>query len=240
MAKGKKYAEAVKLVDKTKLYDPAEAVEVLKKLDTAKFDETVELHMNLNVDPKYADQQVRGAIVLPHGIGKSKTVLVFAQGEKEKEAQDAGADFVGADDLVAKIQGGWTDFDVAIATPNMMGKVGRLGKILGPKGLMPNPKVGTVTMDVAKAVSESKAGKVEYRTDKAGNIHSPIGKKSFDDQKLIENMTTLIDTIIKVKPSGAKGQYIKSITLSSTMGPGIRINQFSVKGVVKADGTDAK
>ena len=240
MAKGKKYAEAVKLVDKTKLYDPAEAVEVLKKLDKAKFDETVELAMNLNVDPKYADQQVRGAIVLPHGIGKSKTVLVFAQGEKEKEAQDAGADFVGADDLVAKIQGGWTDFDVAIATPNMMGKVGRLGKILGPKGLMPNPKVGTVTMDVAKAVSESKAGKVEYRTDKAGNIHSPIGKKSFDDQKLIENMTTLIDTIIKVKPSGAKGQYIKSITLSSTMGPGIRINQFSVKGVVKADGTDAK
>ena len=240
MAKGKKYAEAVKLVDKTKLYDPAEAVEVLKKLDTAKFDETVELAMNLNVDPKYADQQVRGAIVLPHGIGKSKTVLVFAQGEKEKEAMDAGADFVGADDLVAKIQGGWTDFDVAIATPNMMGKVGRLGKILGPKGLMPNPKVGTVTMDVAKAVSESKAGKVEYRTDKAGNIHSPIGKKSFDDQKLIENMTTLIDTIIKVKPSGAKGQYIKSITLSSTMGPGIRINQFSVKGVVKADGTDAK
>ncbi len=241
MAKvGKKYAEAVKLVDKTKLYDPAEAVEVLKKLDTAKFDETVELAMNLNVDPKYADQQVRGAIVLPHGIGKSKTVLVFAQGEKEKEAQDAGADFVGADDLVAKIQGGWTDFDVAIATPNMMGKVGRLGKILGPKGLMPNPKVGTVTMDVAKAVSESKAGKVEYRTDKAGNIHSPIGKKSFDDQKLIENMTTLIDTIIKVKPSGAKGQYIKSITLSSTMGPGIRINQFSVKGVVKADGTNAK
>ena len=240
MAKGKKYAEAVKLVDKTKLYDPAEAVEVLKKLDTAKFDETVELAMNLNVDPKYADQQVRGAIVLPHGIGKSKTVLVFAQGEKEKEAQDAGADFVGADDLVAKIQGGWTDFDVAIATPNMMGKVGRLGQILGPKGLMPNPKVGTVTMDVAKAVSESKAGKVEYRTDKAGNIHSPIGKKSFDDQKLIENMTTLIDTIIKVKPSGAKGQYIKSITLSSTMGPGIRINQFSVKGVVKADGTDAK
>ena len=240
MAKGKKYAEAVKLVDKTKLYDPAESVEVLKKFDTAKFDETVELAMNLNVDPKYADQQVRGAIVLPHGIGKSKSVLVFAQGEKEKEAMDAGADFVGADDLVAKIQGGWTDFDVAIATPNMMGKVGRLGKILGPKGLMPNPKVGTVTMDVAKAVSESKAGKVEYRTDKAGNIHSPIGKKSFDDQKLIENMTTLIDTIIKVKPSGAKGQYIKSITLSSTMGPGIRINQFSVKGVVKADGTDAK
>jgi large subunit ribosomal protein L1 len=236
MAKvGKKYADAAKLVDKTKLYEPAEAVDVLKKMESAKFDETIELAIKLNVDPKYADQQVRGAIVLPHGIGKSKTVLVFADGEKGKEAQEAGADFVGTDDLVAKIQGGWTDFDVAIATPNMMAKVGRLGKILGPKGLMPNPKIGTVTMDVTKAVSESKAGKVEYRTDKAGNVHSPIGKKSFDAQKLVENMTTLIDTIIKVKPSGAKGQYIKSITVSSTMGPGIRINPFSVKGVVKAD-----
>lgn len=236
MAKvGKKYADAAKLVDKTKLYEPAEAVDVLKKMEAAKFDETIELAIKLNVDPKYADQQVRGAIVLPHGIGKSKTVLVFADGEKGKEAQEAGADFVGTDDLVAKIQGGWTDFDVAIATPNMMAKVGRLGKILGPKGLMPNPKIGTVTMDVTKAVSESKAGKVEYRTDKAGNVHSPIGKKSFDAQKLVENMTTLIDTIIKVKPSGAKGQYIKSITVSSTMGPGIRINPFSVKGVVKAD-----
>jgi large subunit ribosomal protein L1 len=236
MAKvGKKYAEAAKLVDKTKQYEPAEAVEILKKMDTAKFDETVELSVNLNVDPKYADQQVRGAIVLPHGIGKSKTVLVFAQGDKEKEAQAAGADFVGAEDLIEKIQGGWTDFDVAIATPNMMGKVGRLGKILGPKGLMPNPKVGTVTMDVTKAVEESKAGKVEYRTDKAGNIHSPIGKKSFDANKLVENLTTLVDTLIKVKPSGAKGQYIKSVTISSTMGPGIRINPFSVKGVVKAE-----
>lgn len=172
---------------------------------------------------------------MPHGIGKSKTVLVFAQGDKEKEALAAGADFVGADDLVEKIKGGWLEFDVAIATPDMMGKVGRLGKILGPKGLMPNPKVGTVTMDVTKAVSESKAGKVEYRTDKAGNIHSPIGKKSFDAQKLVENLTTLVDTIIKVKPSGAKGQYIKSITVSSTMGPGIRINQFSIKGAVKAE-----
>ncbi len=185
MAKvGKKYAEAAKLVDKTKLYDPTEAVDILKKMDTAKFDETVELAVNLNVDPKYADQQVRGALVLPHGIGKSKTVLVFAEGEQEKQAQEAGADYVGADDLVEKIKGGWLDFDVAIATPKMMGKVGRLGKILGPKGLMPNPKVGTVTMDVAKAVSESKAGKVEYRTDKAGNIHSPIGKKSFDANNL--------------------------------------------------------
>jgi large subunit ribosomal protein L1 len=236
MAKvGKKYAEAAKLVDKAKLYEPAEAIDILKKMDTAKFDETVELSVNLNVDPKYADQQVRGAIVLPHGIGKSKTVLVFAEGDKEKEAQEAGADFVGADELIEKIKGGWTDFDVAIATPNMMGKVGRLGKILGPKGLMPNPKIGTVTMDVVRAVEESKAGKVEYRTDKAGIINSPIGKKSFDAKKLIENLTTLVDTIVKVKPSGAKGQYIKSITVSSTMGPGIRINQFSVKGIVKAD-----
>lgn len=236
MAKvGKKYAEAVKLYERQNTYDPTEAVDILKKMDTAKFDETVELSVNLNVDPKYADQQVRGALVLPHGIGKSKTVLVFAQGEKEKEAQDAGADYVGTDDLIEKIKGGWTDFDVAIATPDMMGKVGRLGKILGPKGLMPNPKIGTVTMDVTKAVSESKAGKVEYRTDKAGNIHSPIGKKSFDTNKLVENLTALVDTLVKVKPSGAKGQYIKSITISSTMSPGIRINQFAVKGAAKAE-----
>lgn len=174
-------------------------------------------------------------MVLPHGIGKSKTVLVFAQGDKEKEALAAGADYVGADDLVEKIKGGWLDFDVAIATPNMMGKVGRLGKILGPKGLMPNPKVGTVTMDVTKAVSESKAGKVEYRTDKAGNIHSSIGKKSFDADKLVDNLTALVDTLIKVKPSGAKGQYIKSITVSSTMGPGIHINQYSIKGAAKKE-----
>lgn len=236
MAKvGKKYAAAAKLVDKAKLYDPAEAVDLLKQMDTAKFDETVELSVNLNVDPKYADQQVRGALVLPHGIGKTKTILVFAQGDKEKEAQEAGADYVGGDDLVEKIKGGWLDFDVAIATPNMMGKVGRLGKILGPKGLMPNPKVGTVTMDVAKAVAESKAGKVEFRTDKAGNIHSPIGKKSFEAKYLVENLTTLVDTLVKVKPSGAKGQYLKSVTVSSTMSPGIHINPFSIKGVVKAD-----
>lgn len=174
-------------------------------------------------------------MVLPHGTGKSKTVLVFAQGDKEKEALAAGADYVGADDLVEKIKGGWLEFDVAIATPNMMGKVGRLGKILGPKGLMPNPKVGTVTMDVTKAVSESKAGKVEYRTDKAGNIHSSIGKKSFEADKLIDNLTALVDTLIKVKPSGAKGQYIKSITVSSTMGPGIHINQYSIKGAAKKE-----
>ena len=236
MAKvGKKYAEAVKLFETDKQYDPADAIDILKKMDTAKFDETVELAVNLNVDPKYADQQVRGALVLPHGVGKTKTVLVFAQGDKEKEAQEAGADFVGGDDLIEKIKGGWLAFDVAVATPNMMGKVGRLGKILGPKGLMPNPKIGTVTMDVAKAVSESKAGKVEYRTDKAGNIHSPIGKKSFEANKLVENLTTLVDTLIKVKPAGANGPYIKSITVSSTMSPGIRINPFSVKGVVKAE-----
>lgn len=236
MAKvGKKYAEAVKLFERDKQYDPAEAIDIIKKMDTAKFDETVELAVNLNVDPKYADQQVRGALVLPHGVGKTKSVLVFAQGEKEKEAKDAGADFVGGEDLIEKIKGGWLEFDVAIATPNMMGKVGRLGKVLGPKGLMPNPKVGTVTMDVAKAVSESKAGKVEYRTDKAGNIHSPIGKKSFEVNKLVENLTTLVDTLVKVKPAGAKGQYIKSITVSSTMSPGVRINPFSVKGVIKAE-----
>lgn len=236
MAKvGKKYAEAVKLFERDKQYDPAEAIDIIKKMDTAKFDETVELAVNLNVDPKYADQQVRGALVLPHGVGKTKSVLVFAQGEKEQETKDAGADFVGGEDLIEKIKGGWLDFDVAIATPNMMGKVGRLGKVLGPKGLMPNPKVGTVTMDVAKAVSESKAGKVEYRTDKAGNIHSPIGKKSFEVNKLVENLTTLVDTLVKVKPAGAKGQYIKSITVSSTMSPGVRINPFSVKGVIKAE-----
>ena len=236
MAKfGKKYAEAAKLFDKHQQYDVAEAIDILKKMDIAKFDETVELAVNLNVDPKYADQQVRGALVLPHGIGKSKTVLVFAQGDKEKEAQAAGADFVGADDLIEKIKGGWLEFDVAIATPDMMGKVGRLGKILGPKGLMPNPKVGTVTMDVTRAINESKAGKVEYRTDKAGNIHSPIGKKSFDADKLVENLTTLVDTLVKVKPSGAKSQYIKSITVSTTMGPGIHINQYSIKGAVKAE-----
>ena len=225
MAKvGKKYAEAAKLFDKQKQYDVAEAIDILKKMDTAKFDETVELAVNLNVDPKYADQQVRGALVLPHGIGKSKTVLVFAQGDKEKEALAAGADYVGADDLVEKIKGGWLDFDVAIATPNMMGKVGRLGKILGPKGLMPNPKVGTVTMDVTRAINEIKAGKIEYRTDKAGNVQAPIGKASFTEQQLLENYITLVDTLIKVKPSGAKGQYIKSITVSTTMGPGVKID----------------
>jgi large subunit ribosomal protein L1 len=224
MAKaGKKYQDAAKLVEAGKLYTPAEAMELVKKTATKKFDETIELHVRLGVDPKYADQQVRGAIVLPNGTGKSKRVLVFAKGEKVKEAEAAGADFIGSDEYVQKIQGGWLDFDVAVATPDMMGTVGRLGKILGPRGLMPNPKLGTVTMDLTKAVSEIKAGKVEYRTDKAGNVHCPIGKASFDAEKLQQNFQTLMDTLVRVKPAAAKGQYIRSVTVSATMGPGVHI-----------------
>ncbi len=234
MAKvGKKYAEAAKLIEAGKLYEPVEAVELLKKTATAKFDETVEISFNLNVDPKYADQQVRGAVVLPHGTGKTKRVLVFAKGDKIKEAEAAGADYVGSEELVAKIQGGWSDFDVAVATPDMMAVVGRLGKILGPKGLMPNPKVGTVTPDVTRAVNEIKAGKIEYRTDKAGIVACAIGKVSFDDQKLLENYRTIVDTIVKAKPVTAKGQYIKTVTLSSTMGPGIPLNVFKLTNVTK-------
>lgn len=220
---GKKYQEAVKLVE-DRLYEAAEAIELAKKTAVAKFDETIEVAVRLGVDVKHADQQVRGAVVLPHGTGKSKTVLVFAKGDKVKEAEAAGADFVGSDELVAKIQGGWTEFDVAVATPDMMGTVGRLGRILGPKGLMPNPKVGTVTMDLTRAINEIKAGKIEYRTDKAGIIHAPIGKASFDADKLVDNMATLIDTLNKVKPAAAKGQYIRSVTVASTMGPGIKVN----------------
>ena len=224
MAKrSKKYQDAEKLLERGKLYSVDEAVELVKKTSIAKFDETIELHVRLGVDPKYADQQVRGAVVLPNGTGKSKRVLAFAKGEKAQEATTAGADFVGAEDLAEKIKGGWLDFDVAVATPDMMGVVGRLGKILGPRGLMPNPKLGTVTPDITKAINEQKAGKVEYRTDKAGNIHCPIGKKSFDDGKLKENYQTLIDTLIKAKPAAAKGQYMKAITLSSTMGPGVPV-----------------
>lgn len=221
---GKKYQDAVKLIEADKQYDLQDAVELVKKTSTAKFDATVEIAVKLGVDPKYADQQVRGAVVLPFGTGKTKRVLVFAKGEKAKEAEAAGADVVGAEDIVAQIQGGWFEFDVAVATPDMMGLVGRLGKVLGPKGLMPNPKVGTVTLDVTRAINEIKAGKIEYRTDKAGNIHAPIGKVSFDDAKLLENAKTLIETLIKVKPSGAKGQYVKTITLSTTMGPGVPVN----------------
>jgi large subunit ribosomal protein L1 len=231
MAKhGKKYTEAIKLIDIAKLYDPEEAIELVKKTATAKFDETVEAAINLGVDPKHADQQVRGAVVLPFGTGKTKRVLVFAKGDKAKEAEAAGADFVGAEDMVTKIQGGWTDFDVAVATPDMMALVGRLGKILGPKGLMPNPKVGTVTVDVTRAINEIKAVKIEYRTDKAGNIHAPIGKVSFDNEKLLKNFRTLIDILIKVKPAAAKGQYMRNISVSTTMGPGVRVNTLKAPG----------
>lgn len=221
--KGKKYRASAELLEVGKLYEIAEAVDLVKKTATAKFDETIEMHVRLGVDPKYNDQQVRGAVVLPNGTGKSKRVLVFTKGDKVKEAEAAGADYVGAEDLVEKIKGGWFEFDVAVATPDMMGVVGRLGKLLGPRGLMPNPKLGTVTPDVAKAIGEQKAGKVEYRTDKAGNIHCPIGKASFEGDKLAENYQTLLDTLIRVKPAAAKGQYVRSITLSATMGPGVPV-----------------
>lgn len=227
---GKKYTEAAKLIEANKFYEVDEALELVKKTASAKFDETVEVAVKLGVDPKHADQQVRGAVVLPFGTGKTKRVLVFAKGEKAKEAEAAGADLVGAEDMVEKIQGGWTDFDVVVATPDMMGMVGRLGKILGPKGLMPNPKVGTVTLDVSRAVNEIKAGKIEYRTDKAGNIHAPIGKVSFDVEKLSQNFSTLIDTLNKVKPAAAKGQYMRSVTLSTTMGPGVKVNPVKASG----------
>lgn len=221
---GKKYQEALKTIDQNSAFEPQEALALVKKAATAKFDETVEVAVRMNLDPRQADQQIRGAVVLPHGTGKSRSVLVFAKGEKAKEAEEAGADFVGAEDIVAKIQGGWFGFDVAVATPDMMGTVGKLGRLLGPKGLMPNPKTGTVTMDVARAVKEVKAGKIEYRLDKAANLHAPIGKVSFDEEKLLENYQTLMDVLIKAKPAASKGQYIKSITISSTMGPGVRIN----------------
>ena len=231
MAKqGKKYLESAKLIDADKAYEPEEAVQILKKTGNAKFDETIEVAFRLGVDPKHADQQLRGAVSLPHGTGKTKRVLVFAKGEKIKEAETAGADFVGAEELVQKIQGGWFDFDVAVATPDMMGLVGRLGKVLGPKGLMPNPKVGTVTLDVAQAVQEIKAGKIEYRTDKAGNVHLPVGKISFDEDSILDNYFTLVDTIVKAKPASSKGQYIRNITLSSTMGPGIKVNVSRITG----------
>ena len=231
MAKaGKKYQEAAKLLEAGKMYTVDEALELVKKTATAKFDETIELHVRLGVDPKYADQQVRGAIVLPHGTGKSKRVLVFAKGDKVAEAEAAGADFVGSDEIATKIQGGWCDFDVAVATPDMMGTVGRLGKILGPKGLMPNPKVGTVTMDVTRALNEIKAGKIEYRTDKAGNIHAPLGRLSFETEKLLQNYFTLMETLVKAKPAVAKGQYVRHITMSSTMSPGVVVNVLKLTG----------
>ncbi|WP_127849598.1 50S ribosomal protein L1 [Lacticaseibacillus hulanensis] len=222
--KGKKYIEAAKLVDKTATYAPEEALELVKKASFAKFDETVEVAYRLSLDPKKADQQLRGAVVLPNGTGKTQRVIVFAQGEQAKQAEAAGADVVGADDLVQKISDGWMDFDVAVATPPMMAKVGRLGRVLGPKGLMPNPKTGTVTMDVTKAVNDIKAGQVTYRVDKAGIIHAPIGKVSFDTAKLLENFTTLNDILNKVRPASVKGQYIKSLTVTSTFGPGVAVD----------------
>ena len=224
MKTGKKYSDSIKLIDRTKLYDPEEAVTLVKQTAKAKFDETVEISVRLGVDPCHADQQVRGTVVLPNGTGKTKTVLVIAKGPKAEEATAAGADFVGAEDMIAKIQGGWFGFDVCIATPDMMGLVGRLGRVLGPKGLMPNPKTGTVTMDVTKAITETKAGKVEYRVDKTAIIHCPLGKASFSEQQLTENLRTLMDAIIKAKPSAAKGTYVKSAVISSTMGPGIKLN----------------
>ncbi|MBQ2020799.1 MAG: 50S ribosomal protein L1 [Peptococcaceae bacterium] len=226
---GKKYEEASKLIDKAAQYEVSEAIELVKKTATAKFDETVEVAFKLGVDPRQSDQMIRGAVVLPNGTGKTQTVLVFAKGEKAKEAEAAGADFVGADDIVAKIQGGWFDFDVAIATPDMMGVVGKIGRLLGPKGLMPNPKTGTVTMDVTKAINDVKAGKIEYRVDKTGIIHAPIGKASFEQEKLEENFKTLCDVLIKAKPASSKGQYIRSVTVSSTMGPGVKINPLKLQ-----------
>jgi large subunit ribosomal protein L1 len=222
--KGKKYEDALKLVDREKVYEITEAVELVKKTATAKFDETVEFAARLGVDPKKADQQIRGAVVLPHGTGKTQRVLVFAKGEKAKEAEAAGADFVGEEDLINKVSQGWFDFDVVVATPDMMAQVGKLGRTLGPKGLMPNPKTGTVTFDVTKAVNEIKAGKVEYRVDKSGNLHVPIGKVSFDDQKLVENFSTIIETLLKVKPAASKGTYVRNVAIASTMGPGMKVN----------------
>lgn len=225
MKRGKKYSDSVKLYDKLALYDPEEAVDLVLQTAKANFDETIELSIKLGVDPRHADQQVRGAVVLPHGTGKTVRVLVFAKGDKAKEAEAAGADYVGAEEMVAKIQGeNWFDFDVCVATPDMMGVVGRIGRVLGPKGLMPNPKSGTVTMDVAKAIADIKAGKVEYRVDKTAIVHVPLGKKSFDKEKVVENMKTLMEAVIKAKPSAAKGTYLKSVVISSTMGPGIKIN----------------
>ncbi|MGI5901620.1 MAG: 50S ribosomal protein L1 [Desulfitobacteriia bacterium] len=229
MAKrGKRYLELKKTYDAQALYEHEEALSIVKNLAKANFDETIEVAFRLNIDTRHADQQIRGAVVLPHGTGKTRTVLVFAKGEKAKEAEQAGADFVGAEEMVEKIQQGWFGFDVAVATPDMMGTVGRLGRLLGPKGLMPNPKTGTVTNDVERAVKEIKAGKVEYRADKAGIIHVPIGKASFDQEKLNENYRVIADTVLKARPAVTKGQYVRDVTVSSTMGPGVKINPLKI------------
>ncbi len=230
MAKhGRKYLEARQRVDREHEYAPAEAVKLVKELKTSKFDESVEVHIRTGLNVRHADEQLRGTVALPHGLGREVTIAVFAKGDKAREAEEAGADIVGAEDLAERVQGGFTDFDLAIATPDMMPVVGRLGRILGPQGKMPNPRVGTVTMDVAKAVSESKAGKVEYRTDRTANVHLTIGKTSFDERALLDNYSTLLEEIIRAKPSGAKGRYIKSITLASTMGPGVKVDPSRTK-----------
>lgn len=228
--RGKNYQEAVKLVDNSKSYDIQEAISLLKEVSKAKFDETVEVAFRLGVDPKKADENIRGAVVLPHGTGKTQRVLVFAKGEKAKEAEDAGADYIGDADVIAKINDGWFDFDVVVATPDMMAEVGKLGRVLGPKGLMPNPKTGTVTFEVEKAVSEIKAGKVEYRVDKSSNLHVPIGKVSFENDKLVENFQTIVETIVKVKPQSSKGTYVRNVSVTSTMGPGIKVDVSSYVG----------
>jgi large subunit ribosomal protein L1 len=225
MQRGKKYQDAAKLIEKLRNYPPAEAIELAKKTAPAKFDETVELHLRTGLDPRHADQQIRGTALLPHGLGKTVRVLVFAEGEAARNAEIAGADFVGADDLIQRIEGGWTDFDIALATRDMMGKASRLGRVLGPRGLMPNPRSGTVVdpEDIAKAVQDARQGRVEFRLDRTALIHVPIGKVSFEDEKLLENMATIVDAIVKAKPSGAKGQYIRSVSVATTMGPGIRL-----------------
>lgn len=224
MALAKRYAQALALIDPAKAYPLEEALGLVKEGARAKFDETVEIAVRLGVNPKYADQMVRGAVVLPHGTGKAVRVLVFAKGEKEREAREAGADHVGAEDLVEKIQGGWLDFDKAVATPDLMGQVGRLGKVLGPRGLMPNPKVGTVTFDVARAIREVKAGKIEFKVDKAGNLHVPLGRRSFPVEHLVENASAFLEAVVRARPAAAKGQYLRGITVSSTMGPGVRVD----------------
>jgi large subunit ribosomal protein L1 len=229
---GKRYRQARGAIDREQTYSPVEAIRLLKDAPAAKFDETVEVHMNLGLNVRHADEQLRGTMMLPHGTGRESRVAVFAEGEKAREAQEAGADVVGSADLAKKVEDGFTDFDVAIATPDQMGVVGRLGRVLGPRGLMPNPKTGTVTFDVAKAVKDAKAGKLEYRTDRGANVHIAIGKKSFDERQLVENYAALIDEIVRAKPSASKGRYIKKITLTSTMGPGIHVDPLRVRGIV--------
>jgi len=233
MQHGKRYRQVRGTIDREAVYSPAQAVRILKEGDAAKFDETVEVHMNLGLNVRHAEEQLRGTLMLPHGTGREQRVVVFADGEKAKEAEEAGADVVGAADLAKRVEEGYTDFDVAIATPDQMGNVGKLGRVLGPRGLMPNPKTGTVTMDVAKAVREAKAGKLEYRTDRGANIHVPIGKRSFDERQLVENYAALVDEIVRAKPASSKGRYIKKVTLASTMGPGIHIDPMRTRGIVE-------